>query len=319
MQDDRFPPIEPYDSGMLDVGDGHQVYWECSGNPAGKPALYLHGGPGSGCSPGQRRLFDPDAYRVVLFDQRGCGRSRPLAGAPDADLSANTTAHLIADIEALRQLHGVERWTVLGISWGTTLGLAYAQAHARRVDALVLALVGTTSRREVEWITRGVGRIFPREWNRFAAAVPDTLRHQPLADAYATLLFDADPAVRDHAAREWCAWEDAHVSLAPGHLPNPRYDDPEFRLRFARLVTHYFRHAAFLGEDQLLRDAVTLNAIPGVLIHGRYDVSSPLDTAWQLSQRWSTSELHVLDDAGHGGGHTFITAVVGALNRFAAT
>jgi proline iminopeptidase len=149
--------------------------------------------------------------------------------------------------------------------------------------------------------------------------VPDTLRHLPLADAYATLLFDADPAVRDHAAREWCAWEDAHVSLTPGHLPNPRYEDPKFRLRFARLVTHYWRHAAFLAEDQLLRDAATLNGIPGVLIHGRYDVSSPLDTAWQLSQRWSTSELHVLDDAGHGGGDTFIPAVVGALNRFAAT
>ena len=158
-----------------------------------------------------------------------------------------------------------------------------------------------------------------REWNRFATAVPDTLRHLPLADAYATLLFDADPAVRDHAAREWCAWEDAHVSLTPGHLPNPRYEDPEFRLRFARLVTHYFRHAAFLAEDQLLRDAAILHGIPGVLIHGRYDVSSPLNTAWQLSQRWSTSELHVLDDAGHGGGDTFITAVVGALNRFAAT
>jgi proline iminopeptidase len=204
------------------------------------------------------------------------------------------------------------------MSWGTTLGLAYAQAHPRRVDALVLALVTTTSRREVEWITHGVGRIFPREWNRFATAVPDTLRHLPLAEAYATLLYDADPAVRDHAAREWCAWEDAHVSLTPGHLPNPRYEDPEFRLRFARLVTHYWRHAAFLGEDQLLRDAATLHGIPGVLIHGRYDVSSPLDTAWQLSQRWSTSELHVLDDAGHGGGDTFITAVVGALNRFAA-
>ena len=144
MQDDRYPAIEPYDSGMLDVGDGHQVYWECCGNPAGKPALYLHGGPGSGFSPGQRRFFDPDAYRVVLFDQRGCGRSRPLASAPDADLSTNTTVHLIADIEALRRLHGVERWIVLGMSWGTTLGLAYAQAHSRRVDALVLCAAAAT-------------------------------------------------------------------------------------------------------------------------------------------------------------------------------
>jgi proline iminopeptidase len=242
-----------------------------------------------------------------------------LASAPGADLRTNTTAHLIADIEALRQLHGIERWTVLGLSWGTTLGLAYAQAYPRRVDALVLALVTTTSRREVEWITRDVGRIFPREWDRFATAVPDTLRHLPLADAYATLLFDPDPAVRDQAARAWCAWEDAHVSLTPGHVPNPRYEDPEFRLRFARLVTHYWRHAAFLGEDQLLREVTTLNGIPGILIHGRYDVSSPLETAWRLSQAWSTSQLRVLDDAGHGGGDTFITAVVGALNRLATT
>ncbi len=315
----QFPAIDPYDSGMLDVGDGHRVYWECCGNPAGKPALYLHGGPGSGCTPGQRRFFDPDAYRVVLFDQRGSGRSRPLASEPDADLSANTTADLIADIEALRQRQGVESWTVLGMSWGATLGLAYAQAHPRRVNALVLGPVTTTSRREVEWITHDVGRIFPREWDRFAAAVPDSLRRLPLVDAYAALLFDADPTVREHVAREWCAWEDAHVSLAPDYRPNPRYDDPAFRLRFARLVTHYWQHTAFLEDDQLLREAPTLDGIPGVLIHGRYDVSGPLETAWRLSQRWSASRLHVIDDAGHGGGDTFSTAIVDALAQFAAT
>jgi proline iminopeptidase len=183
----------------------------------------------------------------------------------------------------------------------------------------VLAAVTTTSRREVEWITEKVGRIFPREWDRFAGAVPASLRHLRLVDAYAELLFDPDPAVRHHAAREWCAWEEAHVSLTPGHQPNPRYDDPEFRLRFARLVTHYWRHAAFLEEEQLLRDAAILDGIPGALIHGRYDVSSPLETAWRLSQRWSTSRLYVLDDAGHGGGDSFVGAVVGALNRYAAT
>lgn len=315
--DPRFPPIEPHDSGLLDTGDGHQVHWECCGNPEGKPAFYLHGGPGSGASPGQRRFFDPDAYRIVVFDQRGSGRSRPLASAPEADLRTNTTRHLIADIEALRQLHGVEQWTILGLSWGTTLGLAYAQAHPQHVSALVLGLVTTTSRREVAWITEGGGRIFPREWDRFAA-VPGVLRHLPLVDAYATLLADPDPAIRDRAAREWCAWEDAHVSLTPGHAPNPRYDDPEFRLRFARLVTHYWRHAAFLGEEQLLRDAATLNGIPGVLIHGIYDVSSPLETAWRLSQRWSTSRLHILDDTGHGGGDTLLPTIIAALNEFAA-
>jgi proline iminopeptidase len=314
----RFPTIEPDTRGMLDAGDGHRVYWECCGNPAGRPALFLHGGPGSGSTPGQRRFFDPEAYRVVLFDQRGAGRSQPLASEPDPDLSTNTTAHLIADIEALRRHHRVARWTILGLSWGTTLGLAYAQAHPQRVSAMVLALVGTTTRREVEWLTRDVGRLFPREWDRFAAAVPASLQHLPLIDAYAALLFDADPAVREHAAREWCAWEDAHVSLTPGHRPNPRYEDPEFRLRFARLVTHYWRHAAFLEDDQLFRDAPLLNGIPGVLIHGRYDVSSPLETAWRLSQRWASSRLQILDDAGHGGGDSFLPAVVGALNHFAA-
>lgn len=314
--DPRFPEIEPFDQGMLDVGDGHRVYWEICGNPEGKPAIYLHGGPGSGATPGQRRFFDPDAYRVVLFDQRGCGRSRPLVGEAAADLSTNTTAHLISDMELFRRLHGVERWTILGMSWGTTLGLAYAHTHPEHVDALVLALVTTTSRREVEWLTHDVGRIFPEEWARFAGAVPERMRHLRLVDAYATLLFDDDPAVREHAAREWCAWEDAHVSLTPGHRPDPRFEDPEFRLRFARLVTHYWRNAAFLGEDQLLRDASRLDGVPGVLIHGRYDVSSPLDTAWRLSQRWATSELVVLDDAGHGGGDHFVGVVVDALNRF---
>jgi proline iminopeptidase len=303
---------------MLDGGDGHQVYWECCGNPAGRPALYLHGGPGSGCSAGQRRFFDPHLYRAVLLDQRGSGRSRPLANEPDADLSSNTTAHLIADIEAVREMYGVDRWTILGLSWGTTLGLAYAQAYPHRVNALVLGFVTTTSRREVQWITEDVGRIFPQEWDRFANAVPHHLRHLRLVDAYATMLADPDPTVRDNAAREWCTWEEAHVSLTPGHTPNPRYLDPEFRLRFARLVTHYWQHAAFLEEDQLIRDAAKLNGIPGVLIHGRYDVSGPLLTAWQLSRRWTTSRLRILDDAGHGGGKEFMPLVLGALNEFAA-
>jgi proline iminopeptidase len=314
----QFPATEPYESGLLEAGDGHEVYWESCGNPAGTPALFLHGGPGSGCSAGQRHFFDPNLYRAVLFDQRGAGRSRPLARSPDAYLSTNTTAHLIADIEMLRVMLGVDRWTVLGLSWGTTLGLAYAEAHPHRVKALVLGFVTTTSRREVQWITEDVGRIFPREWDRFANAVPDHLRHLSLVDAYAAMLSDADLAVRDQAASEWCAWEDAHVSLTPGHVPNPRFQDPEFRLRFARLVTHYWRHAAFLKEDQLIRDAPKLNGIPGVLIHGRYDVSGPLVTAWRLSRQWATSRLHILDDAGHGGGDEFMPLVLGALKEFAA-
>lgn len=315
----QFSPIDPFDTGMLDTGDGHQIYWEACGNPDGKPALYLHGGPGSGFSPGQRRFFDPDAYRIVLFDQRGSGHSRPLASEPDADLSTNTTKHLIADIEALRTLHGADKWTILGLSWGTTLALAYAQTYPERVNALVLGFVTTTSRSEVEWITQDVGRIFPQEWDRFIAAIPERLRRLRPVDAYAEMLFDPDPVACDRAAREWCAWEDVHVSLTPGHHPSPRYEDPEFRLRFARLVTHYWRHDAFLREDQLIREVSKLNRIPGVLIHGRYDISSPLVTAWRLHQGWSTSELHILDDAGHGGGTSFYDVSIGALNRFVRT
>jgi proline iminopeptidase len=312
-----FPAIEPRDTGMLAVGDGHELYWERCGNPAGVPAVFLHGGPGSGCSPNHRRLFDPDRFDVVLFDQRGAGRSRPLASDPDADLSTNTTGHLIADIEMLREYLGIERWIVVGMSWGSTLGLAYAEAHRQRVRGLLLALVTTTSRREVDWITRDVGRIFPREWDGFSDAVPLALRHLPLVDAYAILLFDPDQAVRDRAAREWCAWEDAHVSMAPDHKPNPRYEDPEFRLRFARLVTHYWRNAGFLDDGQLLRDARTLNGIPGVLISARYDVSGPLEVAWRLSRAWTTSRLEVIGDAGHGGGEAFLSAVIGALDEIA--
>ncbi len=313
----QFPPIEPFDSGMLDTGDGHQIYWEACGNPDGKPALYLHGGPGSGFSAGQRRFFDPQAYRIVLFDQRGAGKSRPLASEPDADLSTNTTQHLIGDIEALRTLHRADRWTILGLSWGTTLALAYAETYPEHVSAMVLGFVTSTSRREVEWITQDVGRIFPGNGSGSLAAIPERLKHLRPVDAYAQMLFDPDAEECARAAREWCSWEDTHISLTPGHQPSLRYEDPEFRLRFARLVTHYWSHDAFVGEDQLIREVSKLDGIPGVLIHGLYDVSSPLETAWRLHKGWSTSELHVLDDAGHGGGTTFYDVSVEALNRFA--
>lgn len=314
---ERFPPIEPYETGMLDVGDGHRVYWECSGNPDGIPALFLHGGPGSGASANQRRFFDPERYRIVVFDQRGVGRSRPLASAPDADLTTNTTAHLIADIERLREMLGVNAWTILGMSWGSTLGLAYAEAHPDHTAALVLGPVTTTSRREVDWIAGEVGRVFPREWDRLTAAIPERLRHLRPVEAYAALLTDPDPEVHEPAAREWCAWEDAHVSLTPGHRPNPKFEDPEFRLRFAKLVTHYWSHDAFLEPDQLLRDAAKLNGIPGALVHGRFDVSGPLEVPWELAKRWTRGTLLVVDDAGHGGGG-FADAVIAALSELPA-
>lgn len=310
------PRIEPYEHGMLDVGDGNHLYWETCGNPAGKPAVVLHGGPGSGATPAWRRLFDPAAYRIVLLDQRGCGRSTPDVGDPETSLAANTTAHLIADVELLRRRLGIDKWLVLGGSWGATLGLAYAERHPERVSEIVLFSVTNTTRREVEWITRDMGRIFPEEWAGFRDAVPEPERDGSLVDAYARMLADPDPAVRELAAREWCRWEDVHVATVPGAKPNPRYQDPLFRLRFARLVTHYWRHAAFLEDGALLRDAGKLAGIPGVLVHGRLDISGPVDTAWRLAQAWPDAELVLLGEDGHGLSTDAEQAVLAATDRF---
>jgi proline iminopeptidase len=305
---------------MLQVGDGNLVYWEVCGNPAGKPAVMLHGGPGSGCVPYWRRYFDPDAYRVVLFDQRGCGRSTPHSSDPTVDLAANTTDHLIADLERLRDLLGIDRWLVVGGSWGSTLGLAYAERLPEHVSEMVLFSVATTSRREVRWVTRDVARYFPDQWARFRDGVPEADRDGDLVAAYYRLLHDRDPAVREKAARDWCRWEDAHVAIRANHRPDPRYDDPRFRKAFARLVTHYWHHAAFVEDGALLRDAGGLAGIPGVLIHGRLDLSSPLDIAWHLSRAWPGSELIVVDEAGHGAGQPGLQdALSAAIDRFAAS
>jgi proline iminopeptidase len=312
------PYSEPFDHGWLDVGDGNLVYWEVHGNPGGKPAVCLHGGPGSGCDRWWPRFFDPLAYRIVLMDQRGCGRSTPSAGDPSTDLSVNTTQHLIADLERLRELLGIDRWLLFGGSWGTTLALAYAQAHRERVSEMVLFSVGTTSRREVEWITRDVGRIFPEQWARFRDGVPASDRDGNLAAAYARLLQDPDPVVRDQAARNWCAWEDAHVAIFADAEPDPRYGDPDFRMVFARLVTHYWANAAFLEEDVLLRDAGRLARIPAVLAHGRADVSGPPEIAWRLAQAWPRAELVLVDDTVHGAGYPKMRqTLLAALRTFA--
>jgi proline iminopeptidase len=311
-----YEEIEPYEQGTLDVGDGNLVYWEACGNPDGKPAVVVHGGPGSGCTPGWRRFFDPTAYRVVLFDQRGCGRSTPHASDPTTDLATNTTPHLIADLERLRDRLGIGRWLVFGGSWGSTLGLAYAQRHPERVTEIVLVAITSGRRKEIDWITQDVGRIFPAEWARFRDGAPEPERDGRLVEAYARLLNHPDPAVRDRAARDWCDWEDAHVSLAPGHRRSARYDDPVFRMCFARLVTHYWSNDCFLEDGIVLREAGRLAGIPGVLVHGRYDVSGPLDTAWELAQAWPDSELIVVDDAGHSGAG-MTGPLVAATDRFA--
>jgi len=313
-----YPPSEPYQHGMLDVGDGNLVYWEACGNPAGKPALVLHGGPGTGAGQFWRRLFDPEAYRIVLFDQRGCGRSTPDAADPQTSLTANTTPHLIADIELLRQRLGIDTWLVIGGSWGVTLALAYAEQYPERVSELVLFSVTNTTAREVDWVTREMGRIFPEEWARFRDAVPEPERDGSLVDAYARMLADSDPAVRERAAREWCRWEDVHVSTYRDHQPDPRYRDPRFRLRFARLVTHYWRHAGFLEDGALLRDAGRLAGVPGVMVHGRLDISGPPDVAWRLAQVWPDAELVLIGGEGHGlsGDDATTEAVLAATDRF---
>ncbi len=313
-----FPAVDPYDLGMLDVGESHRLFWEVSGNPEGKPAVVLHGGPGSGSSSGMRRLFNPAIYRLVQFDQRNCGRSTPHASDPDVDLTSNTTAALIDDCERIRSHLGIDRWLVWGGSWGSTLALAYAQAHAERVTEMILVSVTNTTHEEVGWVTRSMGRIFPEEWCRFRDAVPEPDRDGDLSAAYSKLLESSDAATRDRAAQAWCEWEDTHVATYAGYHHDKRYDDPRFRMCFARLVTRYWSNAAFLEDGQLLRDAHRLAGIPGMLIHGHLDISSPPDIAWLLVRAWPGSELVLVDDAGHGAGHpSTIEAILAATNRFA--
>jgi proline iminopeptidase len=310
-----YPEIEPYDQGMLDVGDSNLIYWEACGTPHGKPAVVLHGGPGSGCTTGVRRYFNPAAYRLVLLDQRGCGRSTPHASDPNTDLSTNTTGHLLADLELLRQRLAVDRWLVFGGSWGSVLGLAYAERHPERVSEMVLTGAATGRRSETDLITRGLGRLFPEAWARFREAVPEADRDGDLAEAYSRLLDDADPPVRAKAARDWCDWE---VAIAPpSPLPNSRYDQPEFGMAFARIVTHYWRHGSWLEEGILLREAGRLAGIPAVIVQGSLDLGNLLGTPWELAHAWPGSELVMIDQAGHDFSHPGIQeAIVAATDRF---
>jgi proline iminopeptidase len=313
-----YPAIEPYEHGLLDVGDGNRVYWEACGNADGTPALVVHGGPGSGCGPGNRRSFDPERYRVALFDQRGCGRSVPHASDPMTDMSVNTTEHLLADMERLREHLGIERWLLRAWSWGSTLALAYAERHPERVSGLVISGVTTTRRSEIDWLYRGVGRFFPEEWERFRAGAPEPERDGDLLAGYARLMEDPDPDVRARAAAEWVAWEDAVISQerqgAPGAYSSR---PPAARLALVRICAHYFSHAAWLEEGALLRDAGRLAGIPGVLVHGRLDLGSPLGTAWELARAWPDAELVVIEDSGHTGSEAMESVILAALRRLA--
>ena len=303
-------PVEPYEHGMLDVGDGNQVYWETVGDPGGKPAVFLHGGPGAP-SQGARKALGP-GFRLVVLHQRGCGRSTPHASDPAADMSVNTTEHLIADLEKLREHLGVEKWVVYGGSWGTTLAVASAQRHPGRVSEMVLIAVTLASERELDWLYGGVSRFFPEAWARFSAHVgdaPDVVR------AYSDLMESPDRQVREQAAAEWCRWEDAVLSLEDFGQPDVfsgRPDDDVIAL--VRIITHYYARKGFVGD--LLGGAGKLAGIPAALIHGRRDLSCPADTAYALAQAWPDAELTLVDDSGHKGSPAFREAIEAAVRRF---
>lgn len=290
-----YPQIEPYDQGVLAVDDRHRLYYEQCGNPHGKPVVIVHGGPGGGCNPGMRRFHDPAAYRIVLFDQRGAGRS-----TPHADLTDNTTWHLVADLERLRTHLGIERWQVFGGSWGSTLALAYAERHPERVIDLVLRGIFLLRRWELEWFYQeGCSNLFPDAWRDYLAAIPEVERGD-LISAYHRRLTDPDQTVRLAAARAWSIWEGATSHLLPDPDLTASHGNPHFALAFARIESHYFVNGGFFEvEGQLLRDADRLAGIPGTIVHGRYDVVCPVRNAFDLKAVWPRADLVVCPRSGH--------------------
>lgn len=287
---DLFPPVEPNASGMLEVGDGHALYWEESGNPRGVPVLFVHGGPGAGCAPAYRRFFDPQFWRIILVDQRGCGRS-----VPRASVAANTTQALVADMDAVRELLKVDRWVLFGGSWGSTLALAYGQAHPRRALAFVLRGVFLFRPQEVDWFMTGMGTFFPEARRRFAAHVAGDAG--PELEAWYRRLTDPDPEIHLPAAQVWCGYEEACARLVPrGEVAG---GDPRASLAMARLECHYMVHQGFLAPDQLLRDMDSIRHLPAIIIQGRYDMVCPPRSAWDLASVWPTARLTMVPDAGH--------------------
>ena len=311
--DPFYPPLEPYRSGSLAVSELHTLYWEACGNPQGIPVIFLHGGPGAGISPKSRRFFDPARYHIVLFDQRGAGRSTPLG-----ECRENTTSDLIADAERLRELLGLERWLVFGGSWGSTLALAYAQAHPERCLGLALRGIWLVSDEEIHWWLYGVRQFFPKEWEAFAGHVAPEERSD-LLTAYSARLTSDDPAVYGPAARAWSRYEGSCLHLLPNPETADAFTDDAVALGIGRLEAHYFRHKAFLQPDQLLLNVPRIAHLPCVIVHGRYDAICPVRYAHALADAWPAARLQVVPDAGHSSYEPGIAAaLIGATDRFAA-
>jgi proline iminopeptidase len=308
-----YPEIEPFDAGTLQVDDIHSVYYEQCGNPDGKPALFVHGGPGGGCNSVHRRFWDPSHYRIILFDQRGCGRSRP-----HAELRQNTTWHLISDMERLREHLGIERWQLFGGSWGSTLSLAYAQAQPERVTELVLRGIFLLRRREILWYYQeGASRIFPEEWEKFLAPIPPEERDDLVA-AYYTRLTSDDAEERIRAARAWSMWEGSTSHLIPDVQSIEKTGHPSFAEAFARIECHYFINGGFFERDaQLLEQVERIRHIPAIIVQGRYDVVCPTESAYALHEAWPESTLQIIPDAGHSALEPGITsALIAATDQF---
>jgi proline iminopeptidase len=310
-----YPPIEPYREGRLPVGDGHEIYFEECGNPNGIPAVLIHGGPGGGSNPTMRRYHDPCHYRIILFDQRGCGRSTPYAS-----IDANTTWDLVEDMERLRGHLGIVRWQVFGGSWGSTLALAYAETYPNRVSALILRGIFLLRKWEIDWFYQdGCSRIFPDAWKEFERPIPRDQRGD-MVGAYHKLLTGPDPALQLAAAKAWSVWEGSTLSILPDPARVERFGADRYAIAFARIECHYFLNRGFFARDgQLLEDAHRLSSIPGIIVHGRYDVCTPVKNAWDLKQAWPRAELEIVEDAGHAMTEPGITSrLVAATKHFAA-
>ena len=307
-----YPPVEPYASGFLEVGQGHTLYWEECGNPDGRPVVFVHGGPGGGSPPPARQFFDPDAYRIVLFDQRNCGRSRPHASEPDVDLTHNTSAHLVADLEVLRRDRGIDAWQVFGGSWGSALALAYASAHPDRVTALVLRGIFTLRRSELDWFYNGgAGQLAPQWRESFLAPLGGASFTGDAIAAYHALLFDPDPAVHGPAGVAWTTWEAATSHLHLDEAQVAAFADPAFALAFARIENHFFVHAGWLAEGELLAAVEGLRHLRCVIVQGAYDLCCPPVTAWDLHKAWPEAEFHLV----HAGHSAFEPEIIDALVR----